>query len=280
MKHETEIPSVGAYEHFGSNAGSKDCNWAIRKLTMDDLKEVIRKGWDDFFAMPTHLPFLLIIYPLVTFMAVRYYGNFDILPVVFPAFAGFTLLGPIIALGMYELSRRRESGVDTSRWHTFQVIHSPHILSIAALSIILMVIYFIWMMAASFVYIDIIGGVVIQSVDEFINIIFLTAQGQRLIFVGCSMGLVFSIIVLCISVTSFPMLLDRQVNPIKAIEISINVAFENPVIIGAWGLIVAVSLFLGALPFLVGLAVVLPVLGHSTWHLYRKAVILDIDTSK
>lgn len=244
----------------------------VRNITAADLKEVLIKGLADFNAMPTHLVFLALIYPVATFFVIRYYGHYDMLPFLFPLLAGYTLAGPLVAVGMYELSRRRESGADVSRWHAFSVIHSPQIVSIAGLALVLMAIYFVWMSAAWALYQEVTGGVPPESIEAFAALVFTTGQGQTLILVGCSMGMVFAIIVLSISVISFPMLLDKNVGVLTAIQTSVNVVFTNPVTMAAWGLIVTCTLLVGALPVFVGLAVVLPVLGHATWHLYRKVV--------
>ncbi len=244
----------------------------IHDITTKDLIEALRKGLADFNAMPTHLPFLCLIYPVMTFFVIRYSGNYDVLPLAFPLLAGYTLIGPLVALGMYELSRRRETGADISRWHALEVIQSPQILSIAVLSFILMVFYGAWMLAAWSIYGEITGSVSPESIEAFFELVFKTSQGQRLILVGCSMGLVFSVIVLSISIISFPMLLDRKVGIVTAIHTSVSVVFTNPVSMAKWGLIVCAGLVIGAIPLFVGLAVVLPILGHATWHLYRRTI--------
>ncbi len=263
MAQENITADVDAYRHLHPT---------VCEITNADLKDALIKGLADFNAMPTHLPFLCLIYPVVTFFIIRYYGNYDMLPMVFPLLAGYTLAGPLVAIGMYELSRRRETGADISRWHAFDVIRSPQIGSIAGLALVLMAFYFAWLGAAWAIYEEIIGGITPESVGAFAELVFTTSQGLKLVVIGCAVGLVFSIVVLAISVTSFPMLLDRDVGIVNAIHTSVTVVFTNPVTMAVWGLIVATTLLLGALPFFVGLAVVLPVLGHATWHLYRKAL--------
>jgi uncharacterized membrane protein len=247
----------------------------IRSISPSDLKDAVVKGIADFNAMPTHLIFLCLIYPIVTLVAARLYGGYDVLFLVFPALAGFTLVGPLAALGMYELSRRREAGIDTSRWHAFEVIKSPSIGAIALLGLLLTAIYFLWMGAAWAIFHDMTGGVMLDSVDEFISLVFGSEVGRQLIFVGCATGFIFSVVVLTLSVISFPMLLDRKVKLRVAIDTSIRVVLTNPITMGIWGVTVATSLLIGSLPFFFGLAVVMPVLGHATWHLYRSAVVHD-----
>ena len=197
------------------------------------------------------------------------------MPLVFPAFTGYTLIGPLIATGMYELSRRRELGLDISRSQIFKVIRSPSIFSIILMGFVLTLFYFLWLGAAWAIFNEMTGGLSPKSTTEFIKLVFSTEIGQQLILVGCTTGLIFSIIVLTLSVVSFPLLLDRNVKLRVAISTSIRVVVSNPITIGVWGIIVSGALLIGSLPFFIGLAIVLPVLGHSTWHLY-KAVIKHV----
>jgi len=119
------------------------------------------------------------------------------------------------------------------------------------------------------------GDAPTASVPDFLRQVFMTPAGWTLIVVGNGVGFLFAVAVLAISIVSFPLLLDRDVGVLVAIRTSVRAVRRNPLIIAAWGLIVAALLVAGSLPFFVGLAVVMPVLGHATWHLYRKAVASD-----
>lgn len=244
----------------------------IHTIGTADLKEALVKGIADFNAMPTHYVFLGLIYPIVTLIIARIYAGYDVLPLVFPALAGFTLVGPLVAVGMYELSRRREAGLDVSRWDAFAVFRSRSIGAIAVLGLLLMIIYFSWLAVAWAIFEESTGGVIPESIGAFVDLVFTTTAGQKLILVGCTVGLCFAVVVFALSVVAFPMLLDRKVKVTVAIYTSIRAVLGNPVTMGIWGLIVAVALLIGSLPFFVGLAVVMPILGHATWHLYRKVV--------
>ena len=244
----------------------------IRSIGPTDLKDALAKGLADFNEMPTHLIFLCLIYPVLVVIFARIYAGYEVLPLIFPLLAGYTLLGPLAAIGMYELSRRREKGLDISRWHLFAVLKSPSLLSIAALGILLTGIYFAWLFAAQAIYRMIFGAVAPTSIAEFVGQIIATPAGWGLIIVGSSVGFFFAVIVFTLSVVSFPLLLDRDVGLATAIQTSIRAVLRNPVTMAMWGLIVVGALLLGSLPLFVGLAVVLPWLGHATWHLYRKVV--------
>ncbi len=244
----------------------------VHVIGLADLRDALHKGIEDFKAVPSHAVFLCIIYPVIGLILFRLSFGYDILPLVFPLIAGFSLIGPLAAVGLYELSRRREQGLDASAWHALDVLRSPSIGAIARLGFVLMVIFFAWLGAAQVMYAQIMGGAVPASLEEFTRQILTTPAGRQLIIVGNGVGFLFALVVLVISVVSFPMLVDRNVGATTAVRTSVRAVFENPVTMATWGLFVAGALVLGALPFFFGLAVVFPVLGHSTWHLYRKVV--------
>lgn len=263
MTNENPIADAGAY---------RPAQPIVRTIGIADLREALVRGLADFNAMPTHLLFLCVIYPIVMLVAARTYAGYDVLPLVFPLLAGYTLIGPLVATGMYELSRRREQGLDISRGHAFDVLRFRSIRSIATLGVVLMVIYFAWLFAAQAIYELYFGIAVPESIAAFARQVFTTSSGWALMIVGCGVGFLFAVVVFTLSVVSFPLLLDRDVGVMTAVGTSISAVLANPLTMAMWGLIVAGALLIGSLPLFVGLAVALPVLGHATWHLYRKVV--------
>ncbi len=244
----------------------------VHTIGPGDLRDALAKGLADFEAMPTHVVFLCLVYPIVVFIIARVFAGYEVLPLVFPLLAGYTLIGPLVATGMYELSRRREQGLDISRGHAFDVLRFPSIGAIARLSALLMAIYFAWLGTAWAIYEQNFGGAVPASIVEFALQVFTTPSGWTLIFVGCAAGFIFATVAFTLSVVSFPMLVDRDVRVATAVQTSVRAVLASPITMGMWAFIVASALLIGSLPFFVGLAVVLPVLGHATWHLYRKVV--------
>jgi uncharacterized membrane protein len=244
----------------------------VHKIGMADLRDALAKGIADFSAVPTHLVFLCLIYPVITLIAARTTAGYEVLPLVFPLLAGFTLIGPLVAVGMYELSRRREMGLDISRRHAFDVFRFPSIGAIATLGVVLMGIYVAWLFAARAIYDHYFGSAAPASIAEFARQVSTTPSGWALIVVGCGVGFFFAVVVFTLSVVSFPLLLDRNVGVMTAVITSVRAVIANPTTMAVWAFIVAGALVIGSLPLFVGLAVVLPVLGHSTWHLYRKVV--------
>ncbi len=244
----------------------------IRKIGVADLREALRKGLDDFWAMPSHYVFLGMIYPVIGLMMARLAVDQNVLPLLFPMIAGFALIGPFAAIGIYELSRRRELGEEVSWAKAFGVLQSPSFGAVLRLGLILVAIFLAWMYAAETIYRDTFGYAVPATVMDFANQIMTTEAGMRLILIGNAVGFVFALAVLAISVISFPMLLDRHTNVHTAVLTSLKAVATNPLTMAIWGAIIAALLVIGSLPAFLGLAFVVPVLGHATWHLYRRMV--------
>ena len=251
--------------------GNIDRPIVVRTIGAADLKDALVKGFDDFKAMPTFALFLVIIYPIIGLVLFRVVFGHDLLPLAFPLIAGFALLGPLAAIGLYQMSRLREQGLGVSL-EALKLHRHASIGAIVTLGIVLLAIFFAWLVTAQAIYHLIFGNAVPASIAEFARQVFTTSAGWTLIFVGCGVGFVFATVVLTISVMSFPMLLDKNVDAATAVRTSVRAVLANPMTMARWGLVVAGGLVIGSLPFLIGLAIVLPVLGHSTWHLYRKVV--------
>ena len=264
-----------SYSHILVGAGTSPVYPVVRRISPSDLYSALARGIDDFTAMPSHAVFLCVIYPLLgIFMIAMILGN-SWLPLAFPIAAGFALVGPIAAIGLYELSRRRETGLDSSTSHAFDVLHSPSLGAIVALGVLLMAIFLVWLAIAEAIYVANFGYGAPASLGQFVHDVIYTPAGWTLILVGTGTGFLFAVVVLAISAISFPLLLDRDVGAAVALATSIRVVAANPMTMALWGLIVAAMLVIGSIPFFLGLTVVMPVLGHATWHLYRRAVEPD-----
>jgi uncharacterized membrane protein len=249
--------------------------FVIRKIGLSDLSDALRLGWEDFKAMPSHAIVLCVIYPVLGLVLFRAVLGYSVLPLLFPLAAGFTLLGPFAALGLYELSRRRERGEQAAAWDAIQVLRAPSFGAMLGLGTLLLALFVTWIAVADAIYIATFGHAPAASIPDFASRVLTGPEGRRLIIVGCGVGFLFALVALCVSVVSFPLMLDRHASAIDAIRTSLRAVMKNPVAMAAWGLIVAALRVIGSLPFFVGLAVVLPVLGHATWYLYRKVVEPD-----
>lgn len=245
---------------------------AVGRLTAADLREALRKGLEDFAAYRTDVVFLCLIYPVVGLVLSRLVFGYELLALIFPLASGFVLLGPLVATGLYEMSRRREQGAEVSWADAFAVAESPAFGAILALGLLLIAVFLVWLLAAYILFAVTLGPAPPASLAAFTRDVLTTGAGWTMIVAGMGIGLLFAVLVLTSSLISFPLLLDRDVGLWTAVATSLQAARTNPGPVAAWGLIVAGGLFLGSIPALLGLVVVLPVLGHGTWHLYRKLV--------
>ncbi len=250
---------------------------AIRRIGLADLRDVLAHGVDDFLAIPTQLVFLCLIYPVVGLLAARVAIGGDLLPLLYPLVAGITLLGPVLAVGVYELSRRREAGQPVSSIDAFAVLRAPSFFAVALLGIMLLAVFIAWLAVAKGLYAATLGAG--QPADQplaagvFAERLIDLPAGWTLIVVGNAVGLLFALLVLTMTAISVPMLIDRPVSPFTAMHTSMRAVAANPLVMATWGLLVAGLLLLGCVPLFIGLAVVMPILGHATWHLYRKLVV-------
>ena len=270
--------AVGATGHYIADAADHvrspriDAPPKVRSIDMSDLRESLRLGFDDFAACRTDVMFLCVMYPLIGIAMAVFAFQANLVPYLFPMASGFALLGPIAGVALYELSRRREHG-QSARWtDTFSLLSTSVVGPIVALGAYLVAIFLTWMVVAHLIFVSTMGGIAPTSTVGFISDVFSTSGGIAMIAIGIPVGAVFAVMVLMISVVSFPLLLDRDVGLPVAVITSIRVARKNPVTIGIWGLIIATALLLGSIPFFLGLIIVMPVLGHASWHLYRRAV--------
>ena len=249
----------------------------VRRIKAADLRDVLARGFSDFGANRTDVIFLCVMYPLIGLVLGRLAAGYEMLPLLFPLASGFALVGPFAALGLYEMSRRHEQGIGAGWTDAFGVLRSPSFGSIMLLGLLLTAIYVIWLIAAYFIYRGTLGPQPPASTATFVHDVFTTRAGWALILIGVGVGFLFAVLVLAISVVAFPLLLDRDVRLVTAVGTSIRAVAANPGPMALWGMIVAGSLAIGSIPLFVGLVVVLPVLGHSTWHLYRKVVVPRAD---
>jgi len=245
----------------------------VRTIALNDLWQSLKEGYDDFNATPAVGMFLtVLLFLLFALLLTLSLVGKNLHYLAFPIVAGFTLIGPVVSVGLFEMSRRREHGLDVSWRSTFDFVHSASFAPILALSLVMMLLYVAWLFSAEFLFFGLFGDDPPVSASDFVTQLVTTRRGAGLIVYGTLLGFIFAFIALAISVVAFPLLLDRPASAATAVAVSIRAVTSNLVVMAVWGLIVVVLLIAGAIVFLIGLAAVLPILGHATWHLYRKVV--------
>lgn len=252
---------------------------AIRRIETEDLREALRRGLDDFAASRSDVIFLCLLYPVIGIVLAWFAFDRELLPLLFPVMSGFALVGPLAAVGLYEMSRRREQGHEIGWTDAFRIVRSPSFGAILVLGLLLLALFVVWILAAGGIYALTLGPEPPASLGAFLRAVFTTGPGWAMIVLGMGAGFLFAALVLAASLVSFPLLLDREVGLPAAVGTSLRVALASPGPVAVWGLVVALGLALGSLPAFLGLVVVIPVLGHATWHLYRRAVVPEGGTA-
>lgn len=264
----TAVGSVG-----GETPAVQSGRPVVRRIGTADLRAALAAGAHDFGASRTDVIAVCVIYPLIGLAFARLAFGYGVVQLLFPLAAGFALVGPFAAIGLYEMSRRRERGEDVTWIDALEIRHSPQFGAILKLGLLLAGIFLLWLVAAQAIYDLTLGPKLPVSFAAFADAVFTTRAGWALIVVGVGVGFLFAVLVLSISVVAFPMLLDREdITAETAITTSIRAVRTNKRVMALWGLIVAAGLVIGSIPLLVGLIVVMPVIGHATWHLYRRVV--------
>jgi uncharacterized membrane protein len=268
-----QIRSAGtAIEALGHHAHDTRLP-AVRRITLSDLGDALARGIDDFAEFRTDVAFLCVIYPLLGLALARIVFGYGLLPLLFPLASGFALIGPVAAVGLYEMSRRREAGAEAGWSDATGIFRAPSFGAIVRFGLLLLAIFLVWLNTALGVYNLTLGPGQPASLAAFAHDLFATERGWTLIVVGIGIGFLFAVLVLAISVVSVPLLLDRDVRVTAAVRTSLRAVAINPGPMAVWGLVVAAGLVVGSIPLFLGLIIVMPVLGHATWHLYRKLVV-------
>jgi uncharacterized membrane protein len=256
---ETMTSAPGAYEPV------------VRQITAGDIVEALGQGLRDFQAAPffgllfggLYAAGGLLIVACVTLLGVTY--------LAYPLAAGFALIGPFVAMGLYEVSRRREAGETASLASMVQAFRARS--EIGWMAFVTLFIFVMWMYQARFLMALFLGlNASFSTLQQFITVVLTTNQGLLFLLVGNIVGAVIATILFALTVVSFPLLLDRDVDFVTAMITSVRAVVSNPVPMLGWAAIIVALLFLSVLPAFLGLLVTLPVLGHATWHLYRRVL--------
>ncbi|WP_164115791.1 DUF2189 domain-containing protein [Sphingorhabdus sp. Alg239-R122] len=238
-------------------------------LRISDLRAALAAGWRDFIAHPAFGLFFAAIYVIGGICI--YFGLFERGEIMWliPAAAGFPLLAPFVAVGLYEVSRRREAGLPMSWRAALGAMRGHGDEQILSMGVILFVAFSFWLMIAHGIFAVFVAqaGAGSESIEFFF-----TGTGLAMLLVGSIVGALIALAFYAITVISLPLLVDREVDFITAIIVSLATIRSNKFVMLAWAVIIAVTLFIAMLPLFLGLFIVLPVLAHTTWHLYRRVV--------
>ncbi len=244
----------------------------IRTITADDVYGALAQGWADFRAVPRFGLFFGGVYALLGIALFVQLWVLDQPFWIFPFAAAFPLLGPFAAIGLYEVSRRREAGEPLDWAEVLGVVWRQRGGQIPSIAFVVMAGFLVWMWVASILVILFLGRMSLATYSN-VDAVLATPSGWMLLVVGGIIGAGIAFVLFALTVVSLPMLLDREIDYVTAMVTSFRAVMENRQPMFHWAWIVAGSLFAAMLPLFLGLVVVLPVLGHATWHLYRKVIV-------
>jgi len=243
----------------------------VRAASIDDIKAAFELAWADLKAAPAYGLFFGAIYWLGGLALLILPARFGYVWAVFPLAAGFALLGPFVAVGLYEISRLREQGLRPTWGAVLGTVWRQGGRELSWLAFLTIFIFIIWMYQVRMLYALFFGFATLDPV-AFARALFLTGDGWTFLTVGTLVGAAMALFTFSITVVSFPLLLDRDIDVVTAIITSVRAVQASPAVMLGWGAVTAVVVFLAMAPFFSGLLVVLPLWGHATWHLYRRIV--------
>ena len=241
----------------------------LNEVGWSDLSAALAAGWRDFRAAPLYGLAFSLVYVLGGWLVVWAVTAKGQLWWTLPAAAGFPILGPFIACGFYEISRRLEAGEALDWPGIAGVILRQKDRQIPSIAAVIVIFFLFWNFLSHMIFALFLGHATLTNITTSLTV-FLTPEGLTMLVVGTAVGAVFATVLYAITVISLPLLLDREVDFVTAMISSFALVRDNPLVMLGWGALIGVSLFLAMLPGFLGLLVVLPVLGHASWHLYRR----------
>lgn len=243
----------------------------VRRIAAADIAEALGLGLRDFQAMPIYGLAFGGLYAAGGILIVLSLTAFGMSYLAYPLAAGFALIGPFVAIGLYEVSRRREAGQPISLYAVWTTVRSRS--ELGWMAFVTLFVFMIWMYQVRFLIALILGiNASFSSLQQFITVVLTTNEGLLFLAIGNAVGAALSLILFSLTVVSFPLLLDREVDFVTAMVTSVRSVVMNPIPLIGWAAVIVVLMIVSAIPYFLGLLVTLPVLGHASWHLYRRII--------
>lgn len=247
----------------------------VRVMEMGDIGHALKAGWQDFRRKPMMGLFFAHIYVVGGWLLYILFFVTDQIWLSLPITVGFPLIAPFLAVGLYEVSRRLELGAPEFRRNDiFSVIWRQRLRQLPLMSWVIIIYFLFWSFFAHMLFALFMGPSVLMNVSSSYAYL-LQPEGLMMLLVGTAFGAGFAFVLFCLTAISLPLLLDKELDFVTAMLTSVAVIRRNPKVMLAWGVIIAALTFVAMLPALLGLFIVLPVLGHASWHIYRRALDHD-----
>ena len=244
----------------------------INKMTASDITASLKAGFSDFLARPVMSGFFGLFYAVFGLLFVWCLVWLGKIWMIIPAIIGFPLVAPFAAAGLYEMSRRLQNGEDFGWADILGVMANQHKRELGWMAFVTLFIFWVWVYQIRLWLAIILKNASFGDFDGFLNTVFFTLEGWTFLAIGTGVGAFLSAVLFAVTVVAMPMLLDRETNFVTAMLTSIRVVTENPVVMLSWAAVISVTMLLSLVPAFLGLIFTLPILGHTTWHLYQRAV--------
>ncbi|MEM9574322.1 MAG: DUF2189 domain-containing protein [Pseudomonadota bacterium] len=244
----------------------------VNILTANDLRAALSSGFADFRRAPLFGLFFAAFYVLGGLLIVQSLFVRDQSWMIYPVAIGFPIVGPFAAVGLYEVSRRLQSGIALNWSEILGVVRNQSSKELSWMAFVVLFVFWVWMYQVRLLIAIVLGRMSFSGLDGFLEVVLYTQQGWIFLAIGHVVGAVLSLILFSITVVSIPLLLDRELDFITAMITSVKAVFASPMVMLGWGIIVTLSIIAAMIPAFLGLFLVLPILGHTTWHIYQKAV--------
>lgn len=247
----------------------------INRVTTADVTASLRAGAADFVARPVMSGFFGLFYAVFGILFVWCLVWLGMIWMVIPAVAGFPLVTPFAAAGLYEMSRRRQAGEPFGWRDILGVMADQRKREMGWMAFVTLFVFWVWVYQIRLWLAIILKDASFSDFAGFLDVVFFTSEGWVFLTVGTCVGAFLSAALFSVTVIAMPMLLERKIDFVTAMVTSVRVVAESPVVMLGWAAVVALTLLLSMVPAFLGLVVTLPILGHTTWHLYRRAVVDD-----
>ncbi|WP_461427250.1 DUF2189 domain-containing protein [Gymnodinialimonas sp.] len=244
----------------------------VNKVTPEDIKASLKAGFSDFLARPLMSGFFGLFYAVFGILFVWCLVWLGEIWMIIPAVVAFPLVAPFAAAGLYEMSRRMQKDEAFGWREILTVMANQRKRELGWMAFVTLFIFWVWSYQVRLWLAVILQDASFSSLDGFLNAVFFTPEGWTFLAVGTGVGAILSAVMFSVTVVSMPLLLDRETNFVSAIVTSVRVVAENPVVMLTWAAIISVTMLLSLVPAFLGLIFTLPILGHTTWHLYQRAV--------
>lgn len=256
----------------GNLARRRSARPKVNKVTADDITASLKAGFSDFLARPVLSGFFGLFYALFGLLFVWCLVWLGAIWMVIPAAVGFPLVAPFAAAGLYEMSRRLQKSEEFGWVEILTVMANQRKREMGWMAFVTLFIFWVWSYQVRLWLAVILQDASFSDFSGFMNAVFFTPDGWIFLTIGTCAGAVLSAVLFSVTVVAMPMLLDRDTNVVSAMVTSVRVVKENPVVMLTWAAIISVTMLLSLVPAFLGLIVTLPILGHTTWHLYQRAV--------